>query len=241
VGLVGAGSPFALVQSGRLAPMLSVSSLTKSYDTPQGPLVVIRGVTLALEPGESASIMGASGSGKSTLLYVIGGLDTPTSGEVSLDGVNPHKLSPRELARFRNTRLGFVFQDHCLLPQCSVLENVLAPTLVSGTTQADIDRARTLLERVGLGARTSHKPAELSGGEKQRVAIARALVREPALLLCDEPTGNLDRHTAESVSALLLELHQRSRTILVIVTHNPELGALCSRQLELAEGALVAQ
>jgi lipoprotein-releasing system ATP-binding protein len=220
------------------ALMLSVSSLTKSYDTPQGPLAVIRGVSLRLEAGESASIMGASGSGKSTLLYVVGGLDTPTSGEVSLDGVNPHRLSARELARFRNTRVGFVFQDHCLLPQCSVLENVLAPTIVSGTAQADIDRARTLLDRVGLGARTTHKPAELSGGEKQRVAIARALVREPALLLCDEPTGNLDRQTAESVSTLLLELHRRSHAILVIVTHNHELGALCSRRLELADGLL---
>jgi lipoprotein-releasing system ATP-binding protein len=218
--------------------MLSVSSLTKSYDTPQGPLAVLRGVSLQLAAGESASIVGASGSGKSTLLYVVGGLDTPTSGEVTLDGVNPHRLAPRELARFRNTRVGFVFQDHCLLPQCSVLENVLAPTLVTGTTAADIDRARGLLDRVGLGARTSHRPAELSGGEKQRAAIARALVREPALLLCDEPTGNLDRHTAESVSSLLLELHQRSQAILVIVTHNPELAALCQRQMEISDGAL---
>jgi lipoprotein-releasing system ATP-binding protein len=221
--------------------MLLVSALTKSYPTPQGPLPVLRGVSLSLSPGDSMSIMGASGSGKSTLLYVVGGLDTPTSGEVTLDGVNPHRLGARELAAFRNTRVGFVFQDHCLLPQCSVLENVLAPTLVNGTTRDDIERARGLLDRVGLAARSEHKPAELSGGEKQRVAIARALVREPALLLCDEPTGNLDRHTAESVSALLLELHHRARTMLVIVTHNPELAGRCRRQLELIDGALAGQ
>jgi lipoprotein-releasing system ATP-binding protein len=218
--------------------MLRVSTLTRSYPTPQGPLSVLRGVSLSLGPGESASIMGASGSGKSTLLYIVGGLDTPTSGHVTLDDVDPHKLAPRELAAFRNTRVGFVFQDHCLLPQCSVLENVLAPTIVTGTTQADIDRARGLLDRVGLGGRTGHRPAELSGGEKQRVAIARALVREPTLLLCDEPTGNLDRHTAESVSTMLLELHQRAQTMLIIVTHNPELAALCRTQLELVDGLL---
>jgi lipoprotein-releasing system ATP-binding protein len=218
--------------------MLRVSGLSKSYPTPQGPLPVLRGVSLSLEAGRSLSIMGASGSGKSTLLYVVGGLDTPTSGEVTLDGVNPHALAPRELAAFRNRRVGFVFQDHCLLPQCTVLENVLAPTIVTGTTQAEIDRAESLLERVGLRARTTHRPAELSGGEKQRVAIARALVREPALLLCDEPTGNLDRHTGESVAALLLELHARARTILIVVTHNPELASRCARQVELVDGAL---
>jgi lipoprotein-releasing system ATP-binding protein len=221
--------------------MLLVSALTKSYPTPQGPLPVLRGVNLTLAPGESASIMGASGSGKSTLLYVVGGLDTPTSGQVTLSGVDPHRLAPKALAAFRNRSVGFVFQDHCLLPQCSVIENVLAPTIVSGTSQSDIDRARSLLDRVGLSGRTDHRPAELSGGEKQRVAIARALVREPALLLCDEPTGNLDRHTAESVSALLLELHQKAQTILVIVTHNPELGALCGRQVELASGTIRKQ
>jgi lipoprotein-releasing system ATP-binding protein len=218
--------------------MLLVSALTKSYATPQGPLPVLRGVSLSLEPGASASIVGASGSGKSTLLYVIGGLDTPTSGAVTLDGVDPHRLPPRELAAFRNRRVGFVFQDHCLLPQLTVLENVLAPTIVSGTSEQDIARARGLLDRVGLAGRLAHKPAELSGGEKQRVAIARALVREPALLLCDEPTGNLDRHTAESVSALLLELHHRAGTTLVIVTHNPELAALCGQRLEIVDGAI---
>jgi lipoprotein-releasing system ATP-binding protein len=218
--------------------MLLVSDLSKAYPTPQGPLAVLRGVSLSLGPGESASIMGASGSGKSTLLYIIGGLDTPTSGEVTLDGVNPHRLSPIELARFRNNRVGFVFQDHCLLPQCSVLENVLAPCIVSGTTNDDIERARALIDRVGLAARTAHRPEELSGGEKQRVAIARSLVREPLLLLCDEPTGNLDRQTADKVATLLVELHQRANTILLIVTHNPELAARCAKQLELGDGHL---
>jgi lipoprotein-releasing system ATP-binding protein len=218
--------------------MLRVSVVTKAYPTPQGPLQVLRGVSLSLAPGESASIMGSSGSGKSTLLYIVGGLDTPTSGEVTLAGINPHRLPARELASFRNRQVGFVFQDHCLLPQCSVIENVLAPSIVNGTSAADIERARMLLDRVGLGARTSHKPAELSGGEKQRVAIARALVREPALLLCDEPTGNLDRHTADTVAALLIDLHQRANTILVIVTHNHELASRCGKQLDLVDGLL---
>ena len=220
--------------------MLEITGLTKSFDTPRGALDVLRGVTLSLQAGESASIAGASGCGKSTLLYIIGGLDTPSSGEVSLDGVSPHRLKPAELATFRNRRVGFVFQDHCLLPQCSVIENVLAPTMVTGTTEEEIARARTLVERVGLAARIGHRPSELSGGEKQRVAIARALVREPALLLCDEPTGNLDRHTADGVAALLLELHTRLKTILVIVTHNPELAARCRRPLALEDGTLVA-
>jgi lipoprotein-releasing system ATP-binding protein len=220
--------------------MLQVTSLSKSFPTPQGPLSVLRDVDLALDAGESASIVGASGSGKSTLLYLIGGLDTPTRGTVTLDGVNPHSLSPTELASFRNTRVGFVFQDHCLLPQCSVLENVLAPTMIAGTRPEDIAHARELLERVGLGPRARHRPAELSGGEKQRAAVARALVREPKLVLCDEPTGNLDRHTAESVASLLLELHERLRTILVIVTHNPDLAVRCARRFELRDGRLEA-
>jgi lipoprotein-releasing system ATP-binding protein len=218
--------------------MLRVDGLTRAFDTPQGALTVLQGVSLALARGESASIMGASGSGKSTFLYIVGGLDRPTSGTVMLDDVDPHRLAPAQLAEFRNRRVGFVFQDHCLLPQCSVLENVLMPTIVSGTTAADITRATELLDRVGLSARLSHRPAQLSGGEKQRVAIARALVRAPKLLLCDEPTGNLDRHTAEAVSALLLELHGRLETILVIVTHNPELAARCGRPFELVDGRL---
>ncbi len=220
--------------------MLHIENLTKTFEAPHGTVDVLRGVSLALSPGESASIMGSSGSGKSTFLYIAGGLDAPTSGSVTLDGVNPYQLGPAELAAFRNARVGFVFQDHCLLPQCSVLENVLTPTIVSGTTPGDIERARTLLDRVGLSGRVDHRPAELSGGEKQRVAIARALVRQPKLLLCDEPTGNLDRRTADAVADLLLELHERLQTILVIVTHNPELAARCARRFELVDGRLSA-
>ena len=226
--------------------MLRVEHLSKSFDGPpsangQPParLDVLRDVSLTLKPGDSASIVGASGSGKSTLLYICGGLDRPTGGTVTLGDTNPHTLDAKGLAAFRNRRVGFVFQDHCLLPQCSVLENALTPTIVTGTTKDDVDRARTLLERVGLSKRLDHQPAQLSGGEKQRVAIARALVRQPALVLCDEPTGNLDRETAESVTALLLELHAQLQTITVVVTHNPELAARCGRQFRLVDGKLV--
>jgi lipoprotein-releasing system ATP-binding protein len=225
--------------------VLRVDHLSKSFEGPAsgngsgaGRLDVLRDVTFRLAPGESASIVGASGSGKSTLLYICGGLDRPSGGTVTLGETNPHQLDAKALAAFRNARVGFVFQDHCLLPQCSVLENALTPTIVTGTTKADVDRARTLLDRVGLSARLNHRPAELSGGEKQRVAIARALVREPALLLCDEPTGNLDRETAESVTGLLLELHAQLKTILVVVTHNPELAARCGKQFRLVDGKL---
>jgi len=221
--------------------VLRVDGLTKAFDGPAGAngatrLDVLRGVTFTLQTGESASIVGASGSGKSTLLYIVGGLDRPTGGTVTLGDVNPHTLDTKALAAFRNAKLGFVFQDHCLLPQCTVIENVLTPTIVTGTTKDDLDRARMLLDRVGLASRLDHRPAQLSGGEKQRVAIARALVRQPSLVLGDEPTGNLDRETAESVTTLLLELHQQLKTILVIVTHNPELAARCGRQFTLVDG-----
>jgi lipoprotein-releasing system ATP-binding protein len=222
--------------------VLRVEGLTKAFDGPAGGhgaaprLDVLRGVSFTLSPGESASIVGASGSGKSTLLYIVGGLDRPTGGTVTLDDVNPHTLDAKAVAAFRNARVGFVFQDHCLLPQCSVIENVLTPTVVTGSTSQDLDRARMLLDRVGLSTRLDHRPAQLSGGEKQRVAIARALVRQPALVLCDEPTGNLDRGTAESVTALLLELHAQLKTILVVVTHNPDLAARCDRRFTLVDG-----
>jgi lipoprotein-releasing system ATP-binding protein len=224
--------------------VLRVEDLSKSFAAPRSsngagaPLEVLRGVSFVLRPGESASIVGASGSGKSTLLYIVCGLDRPTGGRVTIGDVDPHQLAPAALASFRNARVGFVFQDHCLLPQCSVIENVLTPTIVSGTTADDLGRARTLLDRVGLSKRLDHRPAELSGGEKQRVAIARALVRQPQLVLCDEPTGNLDRESAEGVAALLLELHERLKTILVIVTHNPELAARCAKPFTLVDGRL---
>ena len=168
--------------------------------------------------------MGPSGSGKSTLLYIVGTLEPPTSGTVTLGGRDPFRLPEPALAAFRNKEVGFVFQDHCLLPQCSVLENVLLPTLVAEGKGGHLQRARALLEQVGLGERLDHRPAELSGGEKQRVAMARALVLKPSLLLCDEPTGNLDAAAAETVAAILLDLHQREKTMLVLVTHSADLA-----------------
>ena len=169
--------------------------------------------------------MGPSGSGKSTLLYVVGTLEPPTSGTVTLGGRDPFRLGEPELAAFRNRQVGFVFQDHCLLPQCSVLENVLLPTLVAADKSGHLERARALLEQVGLGERLDHRPAELSGGEKQRVALARALVLRPSLLLCDEPTGNLDAAAAETVAAILLDLHHREETMLILVTHSAEVAS----------------
>ena len=183
-------------------------------------------------------IMGPSGSGKSTLLYILGTLESPTSGTVTLEGQNPFQLGEKQLAAFRNQKVGFVFQDHCLLPQCSVLENVLAPTLVAETKDNFTERARTLLQQVGLSERLEHRPAELSGGEKQRVAIARALICQPLLLLCDEPTGNLDRASADNVASLLLDLHKQQNTILIVVTHSPELAAKFPTRFEMRERQL---
>jgi lipoprotein-releasing system ATP-binding protein len=216
--------------------MLDVSQIAKTYPTPRGPLPILSGVSFTLRRGDSAAIMGPSGAGKSTLLYILGGLDQPTSGAITLDGRNPFALSEKDLAAFRNQSIGFIFQDHCLLPQCSVLENVLVPTLVSN--DAPVDRARDLLTQVGLSDRLDHRPAELSGGEKQRVALARALIRKPLLLLCDEPTGNLDQASADVVASLLLELHQRQETILIVVTHSSELAARFPRRYELRNANL---
>ncbi len=218
--------------------MLEVNELTKHYATPRGPLSILSGVSLSLAPGDAFAVMGPSGSGKSTLLYIVGALEPPTSGSVRLNGQDPFRLGEKELAAFRNRQIGFVFQDHCLLPQCSVLENVLTPTLVTPPNPAYRERARMLLDQVGLGKRLDHRPAELSGGEKQRVALARALIREPQLLLCDEPTGNLDRHSAESVGSLLLELHSKQKTALIVVTHSVELAARFPVRFELADGKL---
>lgn len=220
--------------------MLEAINLSKEYPTPQGPLAILSGISLNLARGDAVSIMGPSGSGKSTLLYILGALEPPTAGQVTLDGKNPFELREKELAAFRNRKVGFIFQDHCLLPQCSVIENVLTPTLVAETDGDDVTgRARALLEQVGLAARIEHRPAELSGGEKQRVALARALMMKPLLLLCDEPTGNLDHKSAEVVASLLLELHKQQETILIIVTHSAELAARFPIQFELHEQQLV--
>jgi lipoprotein-releasing system ATP-binding protein len=222
-------------------PDLIVDSITKEFPTRAESLVVLRGASLELSRGQNLAILGPSGSGKSTLLYVIGTLDRPSGGQVQLQGADPFQLDEPQLADFRNERIGFVFQDHHLLPQCSVLENVLLPTIAQrGSDGEFVERAKMLIDRVGLSSRIDHTPAELSGGERQRVAVARALIRKPVLLLADEPTGNLDRSTAASVGKLLLELQREENTMLIVVTHSLELAALFDRRLELDAGRLVA-
>ena len=218
--------------------MLNVSHLSKEYPGPSGPLAILSDVSFSLEPGDAAAIMGPSGSGKSSLLYVLGALEPPSSGTITLDGQNPFQLSPDGLAAFRNRSVGFVFQDHCLLPQCTVLENVLVPTLVAEDDGGDAKRARDLVEQVGLSGRINHRPGELSGGERQRVAIARALVRAPRMVLCDEPTGNLDRASADQIAALLLDLHHRQRGVLIVVTHSAQLAARFPIRFELQDRQL---
>jgi lipoprotein-releasing system ATP-binding protein len=219
---------------------LNVENVDKEYATRSGPLVVLSGVSFSLETGDALAVMGPSGSGKSTLLHIIGTLDSPTRGRVTLDGLDPFGLSEPKLAAFRNRHVGFVFQDHHLLPQCTVLENVLIPTLVTdGVDRNRVEAdARRLLDRVGLGGRLDHRPAELSGGERQRAAIARALILHPKLLLADEPTGNLDRKTAHAVGELLTDLHKQENTTLIVVTHSPDLAGLFPRRAEMNDGRL---
>jgi lipoprotein-releasing system ATP-binding protein len=219
--------------------LLNVRQLYKEYPTPQGAVSILSGINLTLQRGDAACIMGPSGSGKSTLLYILGALEPPTSGTVELDGQNPFALDSNAVAAFRNQKVGFVFQDHCLLQQCSVLENVLIPTVVASSTDGFVERARRLLDRVGLSHRLDHRPAELSGGEKQRVALARALIRLPTILLCDEPTGNLDHHSANTVASLLLDLHRDQQTILIVVTHSAELAARFPKRFEMCEQQLL--
>jgi len=219
---------------------LFVENLTKDFESTQGVLSILRGVELKLRRGEALAITGPSGSGKSTLLYIIGTLDEPTAGSVCVLDQDPFTLGDAELARFRNEHIGFIFQDHHLLPQCTVLENVLIPKLAgTGAGQADETRARGLLDRVGLSDRIDHRPGQLSGGERQRVAVCRALIGEPELLLADEPTGNLDRETAESVGSLLLELSQEQNTLLICVTHSADLAARFPNHVLLHDGKLV--
>lgn len=220
--------------------MLKVENLSKEYPTPAGPLRIVSDVSLSLPPGAAASIMGPSGSGKSTLLYMLGALEPPSSGTVTLKGQNPFLLNPKQLAAFRNQQIGFVFQDHCLLPQCSVIENVLTPAMISTTNGEPSRRATELLKQVGLAERLDHRPAQLSGGEKQRVALARALIMKPQLLLCDEPTGNLDQKAAEVVADLLLDIHRQAETILIVVTHSNELAARFPQRFELRNQHLEA-
>jgi lipoprotein-releasing system ATP-binding protein len=218
---------------------LAVENLCKEYSTPAEPLKILSQVSFSLRRGENLAILGPSGSGKSTLLSILGTLEPPTSGRVLLAREDPFTLNESQLAEFRRENVGFVFQDHHLLPQCTVVENVLVPFLADGAaTPNDQRRAIDLLERVGLGQRLTHRPAELSGGERQRVAIARALVREPTLLLADEPTGNLDRTTAETIAKLLLELQSEKNAILVVVTHSESLASRLQARMELDAGRL---
>jgi lipoprotein-releasing system ATP-binding protein len=221
---------------------LRVAGLRKEYPTPAEPLLVLRGVSFELARGESLAIVGPSGSGKSTLLNILGTLDRPTGGSVSIDGTDPFDLSAAELARFRSGHIGFVFQDHHLLPQLTAAENVLIPKLAQGrVAPADSDRAADLLRRVGLGERTTHLPAELSGGERQRVAIARALINGPSLLLCDEPTGNLDARTSGVIADLLFALAAETNAVLVAVTHSRDLAGRFGRRMRMSEGELVEE
>jgi ABC-type lipoprotein export system ATPase subunit/glycosyltransferase involved in cell wall biosynthesis len=218
---------------------LQVRDVWKEYPTPAEPLVVLRGVSFSLSPGQTLAIVGPSGSGKSTLLNILGTLDSPTRGTVCLGESDPFSLKPADLARFRSRSVGFVFQDHHLLPQCSALENVLVAKLAEGkVSQSDASRGRELLKMVGLESRAAHLPSELSGGERQRVAIARALMNSPGLLLCDEPTGNLDQKNSHAVTQLLLELATRSNAILITVTHSATVAAMFDRRLHMTDGVL---
>ena len=214
--------------------MLMVNGLCKEFQTSAETLRVLNGFNLQMERGDNLAIIGPSGCGKSTLLYILGTLDTPTAGEVKLDGVDPFKLAPTELAKFRNRSIGFVFQDHHLLPQLSVLENVLIPAMATGTPNADaVARAKQLIDDVGLSGRIEHLPGALSGGERQRVAVARALLNRPTLLLADEPTGNLDAANTEKIAKLLFELPKREGAMLIVVTHSEWLASQAQRCLKL--------
>lgn len=218
---------------------LVVRDLCKTFDGVAGPLEILRGVNLEMKRGEATAVTGPSGSGKSTLLYIIGTLDTPTSGSVQILDRDPFQLSPKELAWFRSESIGFIFQDHHLLPQLTVLENVVLPMLVGTGADDHEQRARELLERVGLSERLDHRPARLSGGERQRVAVCRALINQPAVVLADEPTGNLDPETAGTIGRLLLEITAEQSAMLICVTHSRDLAETFPRELRLRGGQLV--
>ena len=220
---------------------LELADLTREFPTRGEPLQVLKGIDLQVSAGETLAVIGPSGCGKSTLLHILGTLDMPTSGSMKLDGTDPFQLDEVSLAHFRNQNIGFIFQDHHLLPQLSVLENVLIPAIANGRPDYDcVQRARQLIERVGLADRIEHRPAELSGGERGRVAVARSLIHQPTLLLADEPTGNLDQTNARQIGNLLLEMHEREEMMLVVVTHSLELAGMLDRQYRLDDGKLVS-
>ena len=219
-------------------PAVAVVGLRKQFDVGRQPVEVLSGINFDITRAQSLAITGPSGSGKSTLLHLLGTLDRPSAGKVEIHGADPFALAEADLARFRNQQIGFVFQDHYLLPQYSVLENVLLPILAfDKVKELDRERAKELLSSLGLGHRLTHRPAELSGGERQRVALARALINGPGVMLCDEPTGNLDRSTARALAEVLFDLHRAHSTVLVVVTHSPELASRCARRFELREGS----
>jgi len=223
--------------------LLSVENLTREFNSAENgePLRVLRGLSLEVARGESIAIVGSSGCGKSTLLNLIGTLDQPTSGTLTFDGRNLCQLDAEELALLRNCEMGFIFQSHHLLPQCSVIENVLVPTIAHrSTSTSDEERGRRLLDRVGLGERLSHRPGQLSGGERQRVAVVRALINEPQLLLADEPTGALDEDTADKLGQLLVELNKEEKVTLITVTHSPSLAERMDRTVKLADGRILS-
>ncbi|WP_422527957.1 lipoprotein-releasing ABC transporter ATP-binding protein LolD [Serratia fonticola] len=223
-------------------PLLQCERLCKTYQEGNLHTDVLRNVSFAMQPGEMMAIVGSSGSGKSTLLHLLGGLDSPTSGEVIYKGQSLNKLSSTAKAELRNRQLGFIYQFHHLLPDFTALENAAMPLLIGGTKPALAkEKALEMLAAVGLEKRSKHRPSELSGGERQRVAIARALVNNPSLVLADEPTGNLDKRTADSIFDLLGELNVRQGTAFLVVTHDLQLAKRLSRQLEMADGHLQTQ
>ena len=223
------------------SPLLKLENVSREFPSAEGvqPLRVLCGLSLEVARGESVAVVGPSGCGKSTLLNLIGTLDQPTGGTLTFDGRELGSLDDAELAALRNREMGFIFQSHHLLPQCTVMENVLVPTLAHRSATADDeDRARRLLERVGLGERLAHRPGQLSGGERQRAAVVRALINEPQLLLADEPTGALDEATADKLGQLLVELNVEENLTLITVTHSPDLAARMARTVKLAEGQI---
>jgi ABC-type lipoprotein export system ATPase subunit len=224
------------------APILIAQNLRKTYIMGERKLEVLRGVSLSVQRGEFLALRGASGAGKSTLLHLLGGLDLPNDGVIMFDNQNLRQLPRTKLTELRNRRVGFIFQAYHLLPELSAIENVILPARMSRAAIADVvPRGRRLLERVGLGQRTEHRPYELSGGEQQRVAIARALINEPDLVLADEPTGNLDSHTGDEIIQLLCALRTERQTTLIIATHDATIAAQAPRVIELADGQIKSQ
>ena len=223
-------------QSRDATASIKISNLSKDF----GTVEVLRNISLSFTSGTSVAITGPSGSGKSTLLHIIGTLEEPSAGQIEINNTNPFTLSEPELAQYRNSVIGFVFQDNHLLPQYSVLENVLVPTFAFKQESDATQRAHQLIGRVGLADRKSHRPGQLSGGERQRVAIARALINQPNILLCDEPTGNLDTATTETIANLLFELHHAEKNMLIVVTHNLALASRFDKHLQLADGTCLA-